>query len=373
MDIGHTIVAYLLACAFLFFFGATIGSFLNVVIYRMPAGLNLVKPASRCPICEHPIRAYDNIPVLGWLLLRGRCRDCGVRIPLRYPMVELAVGLMFLALGGWELLTGGVNLPPASARRFDVDPLFWYASWPITGIYIYHCFWLCCLLAASLMRFDGHPLPRRFVFVALAVGLAAPLLGPELRPVHFYYPWNSAVHANVATALADGVIGMTLGWFVSRILAGSLGKISEDQSCAEGFIENVATTEGWETDGRDCVFLLATVGVYLGWQTLPAMSVAYAVIWLAFRSVGAPRRLPALLLASAVAAVHLAAWKCLWQIPYWPGSSESPWPYAVSVLFFGTCTLLLRRGAANRPVAVQAGFHTKTCHTDRLRREEADE
>lgn len=81
--------------------GLLIGSFLNVVIYRVPAGLSLVSPGSACPACAHPVRPVDNVPVLSWLVLRGRCRDCAAPIAVRYPLVELATGLLF-ALVAWR-------------------------------------------------------------------------------------------------------------------------------------------------------------------------------------------------------------------------------------------------------------------------------
>jgi leader peptidase (prepilin peptidase)/N-methyltransferase len=90
-------VEWLLAL-FAFAFGAIIGSFLNVVIHRYPAGESLVAPRSYCPGCRTPIRPYDNIPVLSWLLLRGRCRSCDRPISIRYPLVELANGLFYLAI-----------------------------------------------------------------------------------------------------------------------------------------------------------------------------------------------------------------------------------------------------------------------------------
>ena len=76
------------AATFAGLFGAVMGSFLNVVAYRLPRRESLVKPASRCPSCAVPVKPYDNVPVLSWLLLRGRCRSCRARIPLRYPLVE---------------------------------------------------------------------------------------------------------------------------------------------------------------------------------------------------------------------------------------------------------------------------------------------
>lgn len=81
--------------------GLIVGSFLNVVIYRIPAGISIVKPASRCPSCESPISARDNIPVFGWLLLGGRCRNCGAGISKRYPFVEALTAVLF-ALTAWR-------------------------------------------------------------------------------------------------------------------------------------------------------------------------------------------------------------------------------------------------------------------------------
>jgi leader peptidase (prepilin peptidase)/N-methyltransferase len=81
-----------------FVFGLVVGSFLNVVIYRVPRGESIVKPRSRCPSCGGEIRGYDNIPVLSWLVLRGRCRDCKAPISVRYPLVELATGLVFVIM-----------------------------------------------------------------------------------------------------------------------------------------------------------------------------------------------------------------------------------------------------------------------------------
>ncbi|HEY3003914.1 MAG TPA: prepilin peptidase [Kribbellaceae bacterium] len=79
--------------------GLLIGSFLNVVVHRVPAGLSLVRPGSACPACGHAVRGYDNVPVISWLVLRGRCRDCAAPIAWRYPAVEGSAGLLFVAVG----------------------------------------------------------------------------------------------------------------------------------------------------------------------------------------------------------------------------------------------------------------------------------
>lgn len=83
---------------FFFLLGSAIGSFLNVCIYRVPRDKSIVNPPSACPGCEKPIRPYDNIPILSYIFLKGKCRDCGTKISIRYPLVELLTGIFFLFL-----------------------------------------------------------------------------------------------------------------------------------------------------------------------------------------------------------------------------------------------------------------------------------
>lgn len=90
--------AEMVAAGFLALLGLLIGSFLNVVVHRVPAGQSVVSPPSSCPACSHPVRPRDNIPVLSWLLLRGRCRDCAEPISARYPLVEAGCAALFAAL-----------------------------------------------------------------------------------------------------------------------------------------------------------------------------------------------------------------------------------------------------------------------------------
>lgn len=87
-----------LLCALLALLGLAIGSFLNVVVWRVPRGESVVSPPSACPRCGQPIRPRDNLPVVGWLMLRGRCRDCAEPISRRYPLVELTCGLLFVVM-----------------------------------------------------------------------------------------------------------------------------------------------------------------------------------------------------------------------------------------------------------------------------------
>jgi leader peptidase (prepilin peptidase) / N-methyltransferase len=100
---------------FFFLFGMVIGSFLNVCIARIPEELSVVSPGSRCPRCKAPIKPYDNIPVLGWLLLRGQCRNCRLPISPMYPIVEFLTGVLFVL----TYYTFGVSLPAFKFLVFD--------------------------------------------------------------------------------------------------------------------------------------------------------------------------------------------------------------------------------------------------------------
>ncbi len=97
---------------FVFIVGAVVGSFLNVLIYRLPREISVVRtPPSSCPGCSTPIRWYDNIPLLSWIVLKGRCRQCGTTISIRYPLVELTAGLLAVAaLVRWGLTFVGVEV-----------------------------------------------------------------------------------------------------------------------------------------------------------------------------------------------------------------------------------------------------------------------
>ncbi|NMC18857.1 MAG: prepilin peptidase, partial [Thermogutta sp.] len=152
-----------LILAWFFVTGSVLGSFLNVVIYRVPRGLSLVHPPSRCPVCLHPIRWYDNIPIFGWFLLRGRCRDCGARIAKRYPVVEALAGLdvLLIALrnGNWRwvpvldsLLQEGIIQPGVIETAVSV------------GVSL-------SLLAAAIILYDGARVPLSFWTVAIVLVL----------------------------------------------------------------------------------------------------------------------------------------------------------------------------------------------------------
>lgn len=165
------------------FIGACLGSFLNVVAYRMPRGMSVVWKPSHCPQCGHAIRARDNLPVLGWLLLRGRCRDCGQPIPPRYAIVEAAMGAAFFALAYVELFSGGANLPGRPPAQFTgALHSVWYPDWPVVRVYAYHGMLLCLLMAMALIDQDRQRIPWKIVLAALAVVAAGSWQWWELYP-----------------------------------------------------------------------------------------------------------------------------------------------------------------------------------------------
>jgi leader peptidase (prepilin peptidase) / N-methyltransferase len=126
-------------------FGLAVGSFLNVVVHRVPRGESLVRPGSHCPACGGAVRARHNVPVVGWLVLRGRCADCGTRISARYPLVELGTGLAFLAV---------------TARLVDLDLP---AALPV---YLY---FTAVGIALALIDLDSRRLPNAIVLPSYPV------------------------------------------------------------------------------------------------------------------------------------------------------------------------------------------------------------
>lgn len=191
--------------------GLLVGSFLNVVIARVPKKESVISPRSRCPECRTPISSRDNIPVVSWLLLRGRCRSCGMRIPVRYPLVEIGTAVLF-----------AVN-----AARFGVD-----AALPAFLVFG------AALIAITAIDLDLYIVPNRIVYPTLFSAASLLLLAAAVDG-----EWASAREAAVGGAASfgvfllihlispagmgfgdvrlSGVIGMMLGWIgLSHVAVG---------------------------------------------------------------------------------------------------------------------------------------------------------
>ncbi|ADU26359.1 prepilin peptidase [Ethanoligenens harbinense] len=183
-----------LLAVFMFLFGLCIGSFLNVCIYRIPKGESIVFGRSHCPACGAAIQNRDLVPVFSWLALKGRCRNCGARIPVRYPAVELLGGLLFLAVYG----AYGLTLSAAVYAAF-----------------------ICALVVTAFIDYDQSIIPNGIVLYILAVGVPA-------------------IFFTQGTGLIDRVIGffaasvpLLIAYFVTR---GGLGLGDVKLMAAGGFL-----------------------------------------------------------------------------------------------------------------------------------------
>ena len=199
----------------IFFLGASIGSFLNVVIYRLPAGLSLLWPPSRCPKCGHQLGITENVPILGWLMLRGRCRHCRTKISARYPLIETLTAIAFV---------------------------FTYSQFGLTTQTLGYCLLLAWLIALSLIDLDTMTLPNSLTSSGLVLGLI------------FQTYWGYQVtHSQVGAVhyLVGSIGGMVLGiWLYDTIqILGSLllGQLAQGSGDAK---------------------LMGLLGAWLGWQNV---------------------------------------------------------------------------------------------------------
>jgi leader peptidase (prepilin peptidase)/N-methyltransferase len=208
-----------------FVFGLLWGSFLNVVIHRLPLGESVVTPRSRCPGCRKLIPWHGNIPLLSWVLLRARCANCGMKISARYPLVELLTATLF-TYAAW--------------LRPDL------VQWPFQ-------FWfLGALIACTFIDFDHWILPDKITLPGILVGLAANLFAPEPGITDsFVYAQVQPLAGNFLAYLAANFFT----WFLGVLVGGGIL-----WAVREGY-ERFAHKEG--LGGGDVKFL-AMIGAFLG-------------------------------------------------------------------------------------------------------------
>jgi len=271
--------------------GGIIGSFLNVVVHRLPRGESLSYPPSHCPACGHAIRWHDNVPVLGWLMLRGRCRDCRAPISSRYPLVEGLTAATFLLLALLEIVLRGINLPEPlvhTSREVVVSG----GARMLYGTFLYHQLLLGTLLAAGLIQLDRLPRedtatpPSRVFWPVMIGGVMMPIIWPRMHPVHAW-PGLAGMPLGLIDTAAGAAAGLALGWLAARL----------------------------EIRGRrvGLTWALTAVGIVLGWQAIVVLTLSTG-LWLLVRA-GIQQfakravRIPALL---AVFTMTLA-WICLWR------------------------------------------------------------
>lgn len=255
----------------LFCVGGCIGSFLNVVIYRTPRGMNLARPGSRCPKCGVSIRWHDNIPILSWIWLRGQCRHCRLPIASRYMLVELLVAVLFLTLAMSELITAGASLPRSYSVR---EAGIWL-------VYLSHLSFLVTLLGVALIQHDGQRPPALLFLPATVVLVASMLLTEDFYPQPAFY--SASQSTTFLLSLAGGFVAGCLAWIWERGLAGK------------------ADRTAWLS------FILA--GVVLGWQLTLLLAAGSLTVFSMLRLAGRGRiQVSLLMVAFTLAAVLIGRW-----------------------------------------------------------------
>lgn len=310
-DVVSNVFVEIATAASVFFLGAVVGSFVNVILYQMPRRINLLWPPSRCSACLNLLKLVDNVPVVSWLRLRGMCRHCGAAIPRSYFRVEARFGLLFLALTYLEIHTGGLNLPLRAPNQYP-GALWnlWYPNPDVIGVWLYHLAMASFVGALYLFARRGERVPGLFALAALGAALLPPVWVAALHPV----PVAGRVWAKVgaAEAACGAAVGLTLG--------AALGAVRSTRAAA-----GTADRPRLALPPRaDAAVLLAVAGGFLGWQA--AVSVAALGTLL-----GTVRpRLPVAGRITAAVAVQLVLWRALAEFaPWWPGPGTPAWLMSV--------------------------------------------
>ena len=286
------------------FAGASVGSFINVVAASAPRGEPIALRSSACPHCNTPIRRFDNLPIVSYLRLSGKCRTCDVKIPARYLLVELVGLLIFALLFLYELVTGAANVP--GFRVYHHAGILWiilYTKWPVIGIYFFHCILFTCILMLSLMDLDRLRCPRWLSWSMLIAFVAFSVLVATLQPVAFYaqIPGDlSSVLPSWLVRLTTCMIGGCAGW----ILATMWARLAGLRKFPESSLGLAA----------------AILGITLGWQATVTIGILFAAALVLERALQRRsiirKQIPPTMMLFLVAMVHHPMWS--WLAGFWP-------------------------------------------------------
>ena len=237
--------------AFIFAFGCCVGSFLNVVVYRLPRDKSLIKPPSACPACGKHIRFYDNIPLVSWLLLGAKCRHCKAPISPRYFVIELLTGLVFIGL---FILYFRTNL------RAGVGS-FLQGGW---FIYLTSIILLGSFIAASAIDLELWVIPVSICWLVTAVGLIGSAAGawiiePNVIRQYVLLPSASAGTGSLAVGAA---VGLVISWML--LASGLIKRSYESEDVSQPPNESPATSQESRINHRleickEILFLLPIV------------------------------------------------------------------------------------------------------------------
>ena len=307
-----------LVALWFFAFGSMVGSFINVVVWRMPRGVSVVSHGSACPWCTSPIKLKDNIPIFGWIKLRGRCRVCRLPISPRYPIVETIFGLVFLLMFFVELRTACGNLP--GGQRYlstGILQVVVNTKWDVILTYGWHIMLLVMLMTWSLMAFDRSRIPIKTIVFAIATGFGVPALFPYVQPVKWIasleqwlpdLPWIQ----RGSTAF----IGLIVGLFLGSLLEAVLVLRSRDSN-----------------NGLAITTCLLTIGLFAGWQFAMIVVFIFGLLMAIRKMVEWLKPWPICSLLALATLVHLCLWKPIDDLTNNIGSIPEP---AISV----ACALL---------------------------------
>lgn len=302
----------------LFWIGSAIGSFLNVVAWRMPRGIS-INGRSRCPRCETGLKPQDNFPVFGWMMLGGRCRTCKLPISPRYPIVEAAVGFSLTAVGISQLYRLAI---PHQWNHWHGGP-FWAPEVDhfVILVLVYHACALATSWAFGLVRIDKQKLPVRLVVFALMAAIAPMLAYPTFMIV----PWQTArpdgwipdgLHIDAVMRVVSGLVAAGL---LGRSLAAGLCPTADPKMDPLG--KGTARL-------MDLVVLIAIPAVVVGWQVIPAVVVVASLIALVLRRIVRLKSdmLGYFSLAMPIAfTLQLVLWRRLHGTAFWPSDESSHW------------------------------------------------
>ncbi|MBN9118360.1 MAG: prepilin peptidase [Planctomycetes bacterium] len=270
-------------CLWVLAIGLMVGSFLNVLVARLPYEKSIVWPSSRCFACYKKIRMRDNVPVLGYLLLGGKCRHCGAPFSSRYMWVEIGTGLAFLALFLGEIVFDWFGLPGVKFTPLGPEGV---PSWRALALFAYHALLLSGLIAAAVVDAEHRIIPTQITYTVMAVGV----LGGALMPWPWPHPASAApvlpAHVPIWTN-PDFPVAVPLGvqpwpfWGPTFAFAppGSwqLGLLTSVFGALVGSLVVRAVKWLFETGfGREALGLgdadlLMMAGAFLGWQ-IPVMA-----------------------------------------------------------------------------------------------------
>lgn len=309
--------------SWLVYFCSSIGSFLNVVAWRMPRGQG-IGGRSRCPRCAALLKSRDNVPILGWISLRGRCRSCGLPISRRYPIVEGLVGLSLTAVGVSEIYSLCL---PGQLLHWHGGPL-WTPQVTLIQLAIltFHAVALTVLWAMSLIRIDGVRLPTRMIAVSglLVVGAMLALPTVMVVPWQAIRPLHWAPDGLYVDAIMRAITGLVAAAFYGRLLAKGL--------CPTADLKLDPLGRG-TFRLLDLIAMLSVPALVIGWQSMPAIVIVSAIGAYALRPLlntlpindgptgqisnrGVMESFAFAL--PMVLAIHLVFWRLLWSTPYWP-------------------------------------------------------